>query len=74
MSFLNDGVAVLTGAGSGMGQCLAQQLAAAGPALALADIQEASLQQTVQSLGNKAGLVTTHVVDVADEGGVSAFA
>jgi NAD(P)-dependent dehydrogenase (short-subunit alcohol dehydrogenase family) len=74
MSFLSEGVAVLTGAGSGMGRCLAQQLAAAGSALALADIQETSLQQTVQSLGKDAGLVTTHVLDVADEASVRTFA
>jgi len=57
-----------------MGRCLAQQLAAAGSALALADIQETSLQQTVQSLGKDAGLITTHVLDVADEAGVRTFA
>jgi len=74
MSFLSEGVAVLTGAGSGMGRCLSQQLAAAGSALALADIQETSLQQTVQSLGSQTKPVTTHVLDVADEGAVRAFA
>ena len=74
MSFLSEGVAVLTGAGSGMGRCLSQQLAAAGSALALADIQEAGIQQTVQSLGSPSKQVTTHLLDVADEGAVRAFA
>jgi len=74
MSFLSEGVAVLTGAGSGMGRCLSQQLAAAGSALALADIQEAGVQQTVQSLGSPSKQVTTHLLDVADEGAVRAFA
>ena len=74
MSFLSEGVAVLTGAGSGIGRALSQQLAAAGSALALADIQEAGLQQTVQSLGNPSKPVTTHLLDVADEGAVQAFA
>ena len=74
MSFLSEGVAVVTGAGSGIGRALAQQLTATGSAQALADIHETGLQQTFQSLGNKAALVTTHVVDVADEGSVSAFA
>src|SRR5713226_5186342 len=74
MSFLSDGVAVVTGAGSGIGRALAQQLAAAGSALALADIDEAGLLQTAQSLEKKNALVTPHVVDVADEAGVRSFA
>jgi short-subunit dehydrogenase len=74
MPFLSDGMAVVTGAGSGIGRALAQQLAAAGSALALADIDEAGLTQTAQSLEKKSALITTHVVDVADEAAVRSFA
>ena len=74
MSFLSGGVAVVTGAGSGIGRALAQQLAKAGSALALADMDEAGLNETAQSVGGQHGLVTTKVLDVADESGVSTFA
>jgi short-subunit dehydrogenase len=74
MSFLNAGVAVVTGAGSGIGRALAQQLAQAGSALALADVDEVGLAQTAESIRTAKGLVTTHLLDVAEEAGVSAFA
>lgn len=74
MSFFSSGVAVVTGAGSGIGRALAQQLAGAGSGLALADIDEAGLLQTAQSLEKSSALVTTHVVDVAKEESVKTFA
>jgi len=74
MSFLSTGVAVVTGAGSGIGRALAQQLAAAGSALALADVDQTGLLQTAQSLAKTSALVTRHEVDVADEGGMRSFA
>jgi NAD(P)-dependent dehydrogenase (short-subunit alcohol dehydrogenase family) len=74
MAFLSGGVAVVTGAGSGIGRALAQQLSAAGSALALADIDEHGLAETAGALPGKSAAVSTHVVDVADEAAVSAFA
>ena len=74
MTFLSTGVAVVTGAGSGIGRSLAQRLAAGGSALALADIYEAGLLETLESLGSKSAAVSTHVMDVAEEVSVSAFA
>jgi NAD(P)-dependent dehydrogenase (short-subunit alcohol dehydrogenase family) len=74
MSFLSSGISVVTGAGSGIGRALARQLASAGSALALADIDEAGLQQTAQSLAKSNALATTHVVDVAKEESVKSFA
>lgn len=64
MKTLHDKVVALTGASSGIGRCLAQQLAARGCRLALADVNEAGLNDTVASLppGTQ---VTTHRVDVA---------
>ena len=74
MSFLRDGVAVVTGAGSGIGRGLARQLAVAGSALALADIDEAGLQQTAASLIERGVKLTTHIVDVSDESTMQGFA
>ena len=74
MSFVSEGVAVVTGAGSGIGRGLALRLAEMGSAVALADVDEAGLMETAASLGAKRAAVTTHVVDVADEAAMRAFA
>jgi len=74
MTFLSEGVAVVTGAGSGMGRCLAQQLAAQGSSLALADVSETGLDETVALLRGAKGKITRHIVNVAEEQQVKAFA
>src|SRR5438309_6263055 len=74
MSFLSEGTAVVTGAGSGIGRALAQQLESTESGLALADIDEAGLRQTVRSLEKKGALITTHILDVADEKAMCLFA
>jgi len=74
VSFLHGGVAVVTGAGSGIGRALAQQLCAAGSALAIADIDEKGLAETAASLTAKQAALSTHVLDVSDETAVKGFA
>ena len=74
MAFFSEGVAVVTGAGSGMGRCLAQELAAEGASLALADVSATGLQETVSLLSASRGTVTQHIVNVADEEQVKRFA
>ncbi len=74
MTFLQGGVAVVTGAGSGIGRALAQQLSAAGSALAIADIDEKGLAETAASLTGKQAALSTHLLDVSDEEGVRSFA
>ena len=74
MSFLQNGVAVVTGAGSGIGRALAQQLATQVSALAIADIDEKGLSETAASLRNLPATVSTHFVNVADESRLKAFA
>jgi NAD(P)-dependent dehydrogenase (short-subunit alcohol dehydrogenase family) len=74
VSFLSGGVAVVTGAGSGIGRALAQQLAAAGSALAIADVDEKGLSETAASLATKQAALSTHVLDVSEEASVRGFA
>jgi short-subunit dehydrogenase len=69
-----NGVAVVAGAGSGIGRALARHLAVAGSALALADIDGAGLEQTAASLSERGVQLTTHIVDVSDEFTMRAFA
>jgi NAD(P)-dependent dehydrogenase (short-subunit alcohol dehydrogenase family) len=68
---LNGKVAVVTGAGSGIGRALAQQFAAKGCRVAIADINEANLQETAASLKTE---VFAQKLDVADRAAVYAFA
>jgi len=63
----SDQVALITGAGSGFGRLLATGLAARGCKLVLGDINEGSLQETVDSLPSAAGQVIAQKCDVANE-------
>lgn len=79
MKSFNNKVAAITGAGSGIGRSLAQQLARQGCHLALSDINDEQLQATRDSiLGDDQSrsdlLVTTSVVDVADRKQMEQFA
>ncbi len=64
----------MTGAGSGIGRALAQQLATAGSALAIADLDEKGLAETAASVAAKKTAVSTHVVDVSNEIAFKSFA
>lgn len=73
MKHLKDKVAVITGAGSGIGRALAQQLAKEGAQLALSDINIAGLDETISSLPKNIK-VKGYQVDVSSEEAVFANA
>jgi NAD(P)-dependent dehydrogenase (short-subunit alcohol dehydrogenase family) len=77
---LENRTAVITGAAGGIGRAIALSLARRGCHLALADINEAGLAQTAESIaagahGSGSGRVrvSRHRLDVADRGAVAAF-
>jgi NAD(P)-dependent dehydrogenase (short-subunit alcohol dehydrogenase family) len=70
---LNDRVAVLTGAGSGIGRALALSLARRGCHLAMADIDEHGLSETARMAGKLGVRTSQHVLDVASRSAVAAL-
>lgn len=68
-------VAVITGAGSGIGRELALQLAARGARVALSDIDEVGLLETAERCtARQAREVHTEKLDVSDRSAVAAYA
>lgn len=68
-------VCVVTGAGSGIGRALAVNLAGKGAALALSDINEAGLDETVSLVETqKSNRIRRDVLDVADASAIEPYA
>ncbi len=70
---LRGGVAVVTGAASGIGAALAGTLAGRGCNLALADVNAAGLRETAARARSRGVHVSEHRLDVADADAVAAF-
>jgi NAD(P)-dependent dehydrogenase (short-subunit alcohol dehydrogenase family) len=65
-------VAVVTGAGSGIGQACVLRILAEGGRVVAADISEAGLADTAAKAGASASMLSTVVMDVGSEDSVTA--
>ena len=74
MKDFNDRVSAITGAGSGIGRALANALARRGAHVALSDIDDAGLAETVAQCEGFGVKVTSDHLDVADRDAVYAWA
>lgn len=74
MKNFNHKVAAITGAGSGIGRALALNLAKQGCAVALSDVNETGLQESVKLLQDSGVKVTSQKLDVADKDAMFAWA
>ena len=63
---------LITGAGSGIGQACALRILDEGGRVVAADISERGLADTATKAGDTGGRLTTVVIDVGDEGSVTA--
>jgi 3-hydroxybutyrate dehydrogenase len=64
---------LITGAASGLGRGLAQQLATKGHRLFLADLQLAAIRETLESLGGNALRASAHQMDVTSSSAIESF-
>jgi NADP-dependent 3-hydroxy acid dehydrogenase YdfG len=73
MKSFKDKVAVITGAGSGMGRYLAVLLAKDGADVSVCDVNEETLNETVEMLRKYNVSVSSHLLDVSDKDAIEAL-
>lgn len=73
LSGLDDAVAIVTGAGSGIGRASAERFAREGASVAVADVDTEGGQETVERIENEGGQAMFIDADVSDETAVEAM-
>ena len=67
MGRVQDQVAIVTGAGRGLGEAISYRLAQEGARLVLADIDETMLEATAKKIRDDGGEVVTLIGDITEE-------
>lgn len=67
MKRFQDKVAIISGGADGLGKGIAERIASEGGSIALFDLNQDLLEQTVQEFGQQGFPVTGHVLDVSSE-------
>ena len=73
MKTFSNKVAVITGAGSGIGRYLAILLARSGANIAACEINQSALAETIAMLRDYPVKVSSHALDVADKAAIEAL-
>ena len=67
MGRVQDQVAIVTGAGKGLGEAISYRLAQEGARLVLADIDETMLEATAKRIRDDGGEIVTLIGDITEE-------